>query len=257
MDLSSYIFNLYQTDAEDSNTNQIEKNKSTNIEESSNNQVDYGKGIVTKRLWKEKIHYLNDNKDEEEKKKEEEFEDDEEDSVFKNYDLNFEDKDDYRIFTQSNSNELIKKALNFNHKNKKVTILKVLSFLWILLVCVFSGIQNQYATDDLNSYTTYKNMIHLYNQRFREINYIFTNIEDLLILNQGVYSDDYININNTLNSLSDSLSNVLNLTVNLSQAKYQSFIKKQDDEMKMVIFNRVGEDYIQTLTYEDSIILVK
>ena len=38
-DLSAYIYNLYQTDAEDTNTNQIEKNKSTNIEESTQNQV--------------------------------------------------------------------------------------------------------------------------------------------------------------------------------------------------------------------------
>lgn len=138
---------------------------------------------MTKRLWKDKIHYLNLNEDEE-KKKEEENEDDEEDSVFKNYDLNFEDKDDYRIFTQSNSNELIKKALNFNHKNKKVTVLQILSLLWIALISIFSGIQNQYANDELSNYTTYQNLIHLYNRRFNEINYLFTNIEDLILLNR-------------------------------------------------------------------------
>ena len=122
--------------------------------------------------------------EDEEKKKEEEFEEDEEDSVFKNYDLNFEDKDDYRIFTQSNSNELIKKALNFNHKNRKVTVLKILSFIWMGLICLLSGIQNQYANDDLSKYTLYQNLIFLYNQRFSEINYIFMNIEDLVLMNK-------------------------------------------------------------------------
>lgn len=138
---------------------------------------------MTKRLWKEKIHYINTNEDEEEKKKDEE-EEEEEDSVFKNYDLNFEDQDDYRIFTQSNSNELIKKALNYNHKNKKVLVLKVLSLIWILLICVLSGIQNQYASDDLNSYALYRKLIQLYNERFSEINYLFTNIQDLILLNK-------------------------------------------------------------------------
>lgn len=121
--------------------------------------------------------------DDEEKKKEENEEDDE-DSIFKNYDLNFEDKDDYKIFTQSNSNELIKKALNYNHKNKKVAILKILSLVWIILISLLSGIQNQYANEDLNEYNLYQNLINLYNQRFTEINYLFTNIENLILLNR-------------------------------------------------------------------------
>ncbi len=122
------------------------------------------------------------NEDEEKKKKEEEEE--EEDSIFKNYDLNFEDKDDYRIFTQSNSNELIKKALNYNHKNKKVTILKLISLLWMVLILVLSGIQNEYANDDLSVLNLYQSVTQLYNQRFTEINYLFTNIEDLILLNK-------------------------------------------------------------------------
>ena len=120
---------------------------------------------------------------EDEEKKKEESEEDDEESVFKNYDLNFEDKDDYKIFTQSNSNELIKKALNYNHKNKKVAILKILSFLWILLISLLSGIQNQYANEDLNGYKLYQNLINLYNERFTEINYLFTNVENLILLN--------------------------------------------------------------------------
>ena len=136
---------------------------------------------MTKRLWRDRIQYISNN-DEEEKKKEEE--EDDEDSVFKNYDLNFEDKDDYRIFTQSNSNELIKKALNYNHKNKKVTVLKFLSFAWIILTCVLSGIQNQYANDDLSQYKLYQNLFQIYNQRFAELNYLYTSIEDLILLNQ-------------------------------------------------------------------------
>lgn len=147
-------------------------------------QIDFGKGIVIKRLWRGKIHYLNENEDEEKKKKEAE-EEDEEDSIFKNYDLNFEDKDDYRIFTQSNSNELIKKALNYDYKNKKVLLLKILSFLWVILISVLSGMQNLYANNDLSAYQFYHNLIQLYNQRFVEINYLFTNIEDLILLNKS------------------------------------------------------------------------
>ena len=71
-----------------------------------------------------------------------------------------------------------------------------------------------------------------------------------------MFSDDYININNTLGYLSDSLGTVLNLTVNLSQAQFQPFIKKPNDEMNMIIFNSIGQDYVQSLPYEDSIILV-
>ena len=38
-DLSGYIYNLYQTDAEDNNNYQIEKNQITNIEEALANLV--------------------------------------------------------------------------------------------------------------------------------------------------------------------------------------------------------------------------
>ncbi len=54
-DLSGYIYNLYQTDAEDNNTNQIEINKITNIEEVLANQVKKKKKlkfILIGRLWK-------------------------------------------------------------------------------------------------------------------------------------------------------------------------------------------------------------
>lgn len=74
--------------------------------------------------------------------------------------------------------------------------------------------------------------------------------------NRKVFTDDYINQNETLSFLSQSLGSVLNFTVNLSQAKYQSFIKNSNDQMNMIIFNKIGADYIQPLTYEDSIILV-
>lgn len=137
--MSTYIMNLYQTAVDDLEMG-IKEEASQQEGESEENLIDffdYGKGINIKRLWRNRIDYVKS--PEEEEKKESEWEDDEEDSVFKNYDLQFEDDDDYRIFSHSNANDLIKEALNFNYSHKKVTFFKYFSFLWFGIILLITG----------------------------------------------------------------------------------------------------------------------
>jgi hypothetical protein len=61
-------------------------------------------------------------------------EEEQEDSIFGNKGENFEDEDDYKIFTHSNSTGLIKKALNTHHSHIIIKKFKRSSTIWILFI---------------------------------------------------------------------------------------------------------------------------
>ncbi len=83
-------------------------------------------------------NYVQDLKEDTDEDKQWEYE--EAESVFRSASgEKYEDEDDYRLFHHSNSTKLIKEAISFNYKHGKVTLFKVVSILWVLLIIVLSG----------------------------------------------------------------------------------------------------------------------
>lgn len=66
-------------------------------------------------------------------------EEEQENSIFNNKGEGFEDEDDYKIFTHSNSAGLIKRALGTKHNHESIIRFKIHSFLWISsIICISS-----------------------------------------------------------------------------------------------------------------------
>ena len=64
----------------------------------------------------------------------------EESSLFRNNNNQFEDEDDFRLFTYSNSSNLIKKVLNAHHSNKSITTFKLYSSSWICFIILVTSL---------------------------------------------------------------------------------------------------------------------
>ena len=95
-------------------------------------KTDYGENIQIRRLINNQV--INIDEEEEENFLKLLEEEESENSIFQNKGDNFEDEDDFKIFTHSNSIELVKKALNTHHKHDLIVKFKLYSTLWIIFI---------------------------------------------------------------------------------------------------------------------------
>ena len=85
--------------------------KNINVENDTVSRLDLADNILTRRLINNQVVNIDE-------------EEEQEDSIFGNKGENYEDEDDYKIFTHSNSTGLIKKALNTHHSHTIISKFK-------------------------------------------------------------------------------------------------------------------------------------
>lgn len=87
----------------------------------------------------------------------------EEDSLFRNNGNNFEDEDDYKLFTYSNSATLITNALNAHHRHDKITIFKIYSSMWIIFILTVTSLQYYFCAKQFQEYKADIEIIEIVN----------------------------------------------------------------------------------------------
>ncbi|CAD8156622.1 unnamed protein product [Paramecium pentaurelia] len=152
------------------------------VESDVNPVVDYSCDIVIRRLIRNQILNIDE-------EKEQEFllqleEEEEENSIFRFNQNQYEDEDDYKIFAHRNSQDLIRRVLNQDHKHIKITEFKVYSNLWIFFIFFITILQYLFCQSYFISYKESIKSIYLVNNEIIYQNQVISRVLDLCLPQQ-------------------------------------------------------------------------
>ncbi|EGR30163.1 PAS domain S-box family protein [Ichthyophthirius multifiliis] len=257
--------------------------------------AEYCQNIKTKRLINNKIenifneNYLVDSVLEKTyiyiiKPKQKKDSDENENSIFQNQSGDiYESKEEYQIFNQKNSQNIIIKVLNtehkvkylqkninilpsiylyfFNKKNKKhqsILIFKTINICWLIFTLAISTFQFFSCKQIFKQYKLNVDVITKINQRVMYCNQIVSLVLNMELLSQNYINQDYYQTDAMKQQLNISIQAVSDIINDLNQQQYDIFINSFKRDLQMRIYNKYYESgyQMETIDYLNSISVV-
>ncbi|EGR30840.1 PAS domain S-box family protein [Ichthyophthirius multifiliis] len=228
--LAKLVFDLYKDkqQIEHDFSNQFPDQKQDYEDESfleKQNFKDFSKGIKTKRLFNNRIDNIFEGY------YEEEVSEDQENSVFVNQiGEKYEDEEDYHIFNQSNSTEVIRKALNNSHKHQLIKGFLVISLIWNILVIGLSVFEYFFCLQRLESFELGFRIVQILNSRIFEVNKLVTKVIDK---QQNLYQVQQINT-----EIDKSVQSLIFLNEKINNQEFDDFLHKKSEKINFIFFQK-------------------
>ncbi|EGR33143.1 PAS domain S-box family protein [Ichthyophthirius multifiliis] len=239
--ITQMVINMYkksESNHEDSDNLRTDDQQSEVIYVNLNQ---YDMGIRTKRLINNRI--VNILEDDEAVISE----DDQENSVFFNQiGDKYEDAEDYHIFNQTNSIQIIRKALSTNHNHSSVIAFKKTSLTWILLIIALIIFQYVFSYNRMKQYQLSLPVIKKINNRLVDENEIVSKIIDLINLQMYPQLRNIKNEQKIREDIGKIIDDINSINSELGNEKYLSYF--QDFEIKTIkmrVFKYKNAIYIE------------
>lgn len=216
----------------------LEKHKNKQLREERDEfsqQIDYGEGVISKRLIDGKLYDVNllDIDDDD---KEEEF--NLANSVFRNRyadDANAKD-----VNSSKKLDKVIKRAISNVKEMLSIKVFKLISFLWIVSIALMSSFQ-LISSDSYFSNTN--NLIDLLLEANAQLAYfsrINSDLLDIEYLSKSYFQEnDFINLAQIYSQLNSTTNEVLSNTKQLISKSYLTIINREDEQFKFYDYSSV------------------
>lgn len=140
------------------------------MENQTTQTQDFGENISTRRLINNQLVQIDE--EAEALFKEVLEEEESENSIFRSGLNQHDEDDDFRLFRQKDSQELIRRSLSSNHKHGKVREFTIYSFLWIIFILIITILQYYFC---YQYFEDYKQSI----KSIEQINSVIINVDHL------------------------------------------------------------------------------
>ncbi|CAD8148889.1 unnamed protein product [Paramecium pentaurelia] len=246
LNLFSYMQELYENPQVDEIRDLF---KQCNEETESVPSIDLAGSIITKRYINGQIVSINE---EQEQLFLQILEEEEEDnSLFRNQGNNFEDEDDYKLFTYNNSANLIQIALRTHHRHPEITTFKIYSSLWIVFILAMTSLQQYFCSEQFNNYRIDVDVLQLINNQLIEINRLTSRVLDLAVYSANLYT---YNTTEIANDISISATSVIDFNSAMNSIDYINFQSKFEDELLFRFYTDNGY-YDDSLRLETALVV--
>ncbi|EGR29894.1 PAS domain S-box family protein [Ichthyophthirius multifiliis] len=231
--LTKFVLDLYKIQ-QDFQQSQFESfgNSQNSVDQEDvfniNQFKDYGKGIRLKRLYNNRLENIIEDDDKEE------ITEDEENSVFKNQiGDKYEDAEDYHIFNQSNSTEVIRKALNTQHDHQLISAFIYLSLFWTIIIIGLSLFMYFFSVSRMDSYKLGIDIIQRINSRIFEMNKLVSQIINKANISMEKNKEMLLqkwSLEKINENINQTCMQIINLNKQLNNLQYEDFFDKFKDE---------------------------
>lgn len=237
-DINDILMEAYNVIENKAYESPLERHKDKQLREARDENyqnIDYGEGIICKRLIDGKLYDVN-LLDIDEESKEEDVE--LANSVFKNRYADSADAKD--VNSSKKLDKVIKRAISNVKEMMSIKIFKLISLLWIVGIAVMSSFQ---LISSDSYFTSTNNLIDLLLEANAQMAYfsrINSNLLDIEYLKNSYYKEnEFVNLTQIYSQLNSTTNEVLANTKKLIDKSYLKIINRQNDQFKFYDYSSV------------------
>ncbi|KAL4460691.1 hypothetical protein ABPG72_017167 [Tetrahymena utriculariae] len=246
---SKFLFDFYKTPAED-DTFVFDEDDSTNQHSMVKKETkNYAKEIKTKRLFNNQLINIYDGDDGQEEEDEEN-----EDSVFKNENNYYQSQEEYVVFNQNNTSQIIQKSLNYEHKHQLISLFKWVSFMWIMCVLIISIFQCVLTITRLNQYSEDLDIMFKFSQRNYKAVSIVSQAIDSVYTQQNLYFPNYIFMDEIRQNISSTIISISNITTSIGESYLDYFADNQSSSQLKMFSSSLQNNFLVQYVDNDELI---
>ncbi|KAL4452980.1 hypothetical protein ABPG73_000906 [Tetrahymena malaccensis] len=239
--LSKFLFDFYKTPADDDSFLYNEDDSTNQYSMVKKETKNYSKDIKTKRLFNNQLINIYDGEDDENKEEEDE---ENEDSVFKNENNYYQSQEEYEVFNQNNTSQIIQKSLNYEHKHRLISLFKWVSFLWIVFILITSIFQCGLTIIKLNQYSEDIDIMFDFSQRNYQAVLIVSQSLDLVYTQQNLYFPNYIFMDEIRQNVSSTIVSISNITTTIGQSYLDYFSDNQSSSQLKMFSSSLQDNFL-------------
>ncbi|EAR82219.2 PAS domain S-box protein (macronuclear) [Tetrahymena thermophila SB210] len=248
---SKFLFDFYKTPAEDETFFYDEDDSTNQYSMVKKETKNYSKDIKTKRLFNNQIINIYDGDDNENQEEEDE---DNEDSVFKNENNYYQSQEEYEVFNQNNTSQIIQKSLNYDHKHQLISIFKWVSFMWLMCILIISIFQCALTIIKLNQYSEDMDIMFEFSQRNFKAVSIVSQAIDLVYIKQDLYFPNYIFMDEIRQNMSSTIVSISNITTSIGDSYLDYFADNQSSSQMKIFSSSLQNNFRIQIVDNDQLI---